>query len=260
MDNPADWEVMEDLLKKFRPRLLRLIAAHDLSWQAEDILQEIAYRVWMNRKRRGEPAWDYKVMTATAESTVRDFRRRRPPPESLDALAEFAPPLQDPASNEESLEAADSALLANAFLARLPPAQRKVVELHELEGLTAREIGLRLGRTLKGVQSTLAKGMESLKRIAAEAGLCSPPRPCARRARRRGLPIKVLPCVSCAYLRAQCLPALSVEQKRAFEARYLKRKTLAAVGETLAVAVPRVRALLAFAEATLKAHCPKRTN
>lgn len=156
---------------------------------AQDVMQEsLAALVRTLPRWRGESAlstWAYSV----ARNTCGRMRRRRAgAPERLESLEDeatnaaalrIASPGPDPAREFEraSLRAA-----LDAALAELPAAQREVVVLRDVEGLSTREVAQTLGLAEEAVKSRLHRGRLALRRtLASERGETMP-------ARRTGCP------------------------------------------------------------------------
>jgi RNA polymerase sigma-70 factor (ECF subfamily) len=106
------------------------------------------------------------------EAMARDISRER----SLEAELELS------SSRLECLLAADQSspsqravrgeelLRLTAALARLPEDQRRVVELHHLEGLPMLEIATQMGRTRPAVVGLLFRGLKRLRELLRDTG------------------------------------------------------------------------------------------
>ena len=151
---------------------------------AEDVMQEaLAALVRTLPTWRGDSApstWAYVV----ARNTCSRMRRRKAgAPERLESLAEgttradalrVAAPSADPARAYEHTEL--RAAIEDA-LAALPVAQREVVLLRDVEGLSAAEVGRVLGLGETAVKSRLHRGRMALRRaLATQRGEAPPPR------------------------------------------------------------------------------------
>lgn len=95
-------------------------------------------------------------------STALDALRRRRPVRSLDAHDGFdvegeqAPP-------ETDLDQAELHAAIQQHIARLPEAQREVIAMKYLEGLSYEEIAERTGATLSSIESRLHRARQRLK-------------------------------------------------------------------------------------------------
>jgi RNA polymerase sigma-70 factor (ECF subfamily) len=59
---------------------------------------------------------------------------------------------------------AETAVLIEQVLTRLQPRQRRTIELVYYEGLTAEEISIRTGETVRVVRHNLYRGLEKLRK------------------------------------------------------------------------------------------------
>ena len=140
---------------------------------AEEVLQEVFWQVWQDASqydpRRGTPvAWLLMRAKARAIDRLRSIRRReRTFVMPLDEAKAGSP--DAPAENPGV--AAESRGTVQGALARLPEAQRRVIELAFFEGLTQSEIAARLGEPLGTVKTRARLGLERLRgALGAERG------------------------------------------------------------------------------------------
>ena len=138
---------------------------------AEDVLQEVFWQVWQEAPRydprRGSPvAWVLMRAKARAIDRLRSIRRRE---------QTFVMPVNEAVARQEDQGAGNPAVASEGrgfvetALARLPEAQRRVIELAFFEGLTQSEIAARLGEPLGTVKTRARLGLERL-RTALNAG------------------------------------------------------------------------------------------
>jgi len=133
--------------------------------RADDAVQEACLRAWRLRRRfeRGTnlKAWLLAILANVVRETRRAERRWRPlDEEGAESLA--APPevdARDPLALERIREA----------FSRLPPEQRVVLQLAEVEGLRYREIAEALGLPMGTVMSRLSRARSALRRAVAAA-------------------------------------------------------------------------------------------
>jgi RNA polymerase sigma-70 factor (ECF subfamily) len=126
--------------------------------EVEDLLQEIfviLYRHWpsLDTSRPLRP-WLFGV----SFRVVRSHRRRRP----RETLQEGLDPEDDALDPEAHLESQQSLAILSAALQRIPAQRRKVVVLHDLEGVAVVDIARQLSITKFGVYARLYKGRKEL--------------------------------------------------------------------------------------------------
>jgi RNA polymerase sigma-70 factor (ECF subfamily) len=138
---------------------------------AEEVLQEVFWQIWREAgtydPRRGSPeAWLVMRAKTRAIDKVRSIRRRE---------QTFVAPVEERIIRDQSpgadpaLAAADRGLVEGA-LARLPEAQRRVIELAFFDGFTQSEIAARLGDPIGTVKTRTRLGLERLRAILGEKG------------------------------------------------------------------------------------------
>ena len=139
---------------------------------ADDILQDAFVKVFQNLRVLTQPEaffpWARRIIVNTALDHLRSRRRVRqyetPPP---DGFAEDYADLR--------LEPPDRRVERSEFLVRLegairtlPPRQREVVVLHDVEGLSTEEVAERCGCPTATVRSNLFYGREKLRALLAQ--------------------------------------------------------------------------------------------
>ena len=139
---------------------------------AEEVLQEVFWQVWREAEtydsRRGSPeAWLVMRAKTRAIDRLRSIRRKE---------QTFVAPVADDAARgpetraENPALAAEDRTAAEGALARLPEAQRRVIELSFFEGLTQTEIAERLGEPLGTVKTRARLGLERLRGLFTDKG------------------------------------------------------------------------------------------
>ena len=132
---------------------------------AEDVLQEVFWQVWQDARlydaRRGSPlGWLLMRAKARAIDRLRSIRRREKT--FVMPVDEARAPATDAGAVNPAGAAEDRGVVESA-LARLPDAQRRVIELAFYEGLTQTEIASRLGQPLGTVKTRARLGLERLR-------------------------------------------------------------------------------------------------
>ncbi|MFH5805004.1 RNA polymerase sigma factor [Alienimonas sp. DA493] len=141
---------------------------------AEDVLQEVALAEARTAPGGVPPAerrgpWLYRVALRQAAFALRTAGRRRRRERAAAAPDRDAgpPPLA-------TLLHAETADLLRAALAELPPADRDVLTLCHMEGLTYAGIAERLGVSVHCVEDRLRRGRGRLRRALARRGVREP--------------------------------------------------------------------------------------
>jgi RNA polymerase sigma-70 factor (ECF subfamily) len=130
---------------------------------ADDLFQEVAVRVWRNRKARpflrNARGW---ILTIAYRAFL-DHRATRPCFASLDeddrAFARVGLD-RDPVA---IAEVAERARLLDSAVAKLSPTLRSVIVLHYTGGLSIREVAKATGLSVGTVKSRLNAGLEQLR-------------------------------------------------------------------------------------------------
>jgi RNA polymerase sigma-70 factor (ECF subfamily) len=162
----GDQEAFGRLYDAFAPMAFRLIrrVLRDPA-PAEEVLQEVFWQVWQDAaqydpQRGTAAAWLLMRAKARAIDRLRSIRRR---------ARTFVMPVDEgkagtePAGAEDPAVAAEGRGMVRGALARLPEAQRRVIELAFFEGLTQSEIAARLGEPLGTVKTRARLGLERLR-------------------------------------------------------------------------------------------------
>lgn len=163
----------DDFIEAIRasaPRLYRVVArlTADLD-EADDVLQESYIRAH-DRLRDGGfdgrsslETWLYRIAVHAALDALRRGRRRR----AREAVAFVAEAAVDTGPR---LEARAALRELAAWMGELPPEQRAVVVLKELEGYSAAEVGALLGCSEGAVEQRLVRARAFLRGRRSDAG------------------------------------------------------------------------------------------
>jgi RNA polymerase sigma-70 factor, ECF subfamily len=139
--------------------------------EAEDLTQETFLRAHRARDSLRDPdavvPWLYSVATHVCLDRLRQRTRQAPAQSDLDPEA-VSPP--DPAPGASLLaEQADMSACVEAYVSELSDSYRAVLLMHDVKGLTAREIGNLLGDSTGSVKIRLHRARKQLQ-AALEAG------------------------------------------------------------------------------------------
>lgn len=167
-DPRAFRELMESFQDGFYGVARRFTGSHE---DADDVLQDAFVKIYLNLAGLERPEaffpWARRIVVNTALDCIR--RRQR-------ATAVEAEPPDDLWEREidTGAEPPDRRVEEREFLVKLeralrvlPPRQREVVLLHDVEGLPTGEISVRLGIPRATVRSNLFYGREKLRRLLA---------------------------------------------------------------------------------------------
>jgi RNA polymerase sigma-70 factor (ECF subfamily) len=137
---------------------------------AKEVLQEVFWQVWQDAPSydpsRGSPeAWLVMRAKTRAIDKLRSIRRKEQT--FVAPVDEGSAPGADPRADDPAVAAADRTLVEGA-LARLPDAQRRVIELAFFGGMTQSEIAARLGEPIGTVKTRARLGLERLRGLLAD--------------------------------------------------------------------------------------------
>ena len=171
-DQPGSWDA---LLDSWRPVILRW--ARRMGGpriEAEDVLQDVSVAIWTHLRtvrapEKTFPAWVYRV-------TQREIMRRRRRAWMRRVLLMDTPieRVDTGPTAEDRVALSEDARLVQAALERLPPKQREVLVLYEMEGLNQREMSELLEVKLGTVKSRMRLARQ---RFELEVRAMRPPQP-----------------------------------------------------------------------------------
>lgn len=136
---------------------------------ADDVLQEAFIKVFQNLNGLTRPEaffpWARRIIVNTALDHIR--RRRRGLESEMPAAETAGADSQDDRleSPDRRVERREFYLKLERALRALPPRQREIVTLHDIEGLTTEEIARQCGCPPATVRSNLFYGREKLRRL-----------------------------------------------------------------------------------------------
>ncbi len=155
-------------------RHLRAFTGHE---EVEDALQEAFFAAWRAAGSFRGPGSARGWLFTIARNAVRHQHRRRVHEpavlESLEALAERGGWGALPAAPDATDDAMDAAVVTDA-LAQLPDAEREVLTLRELEGLSGEETAALLGISLAAMKSRLHRARLHLAALVRTAHTTGP--------------------------------------------------------------------------------------
>lgn len=134
----------------------RQLGAH----AAEDLVQEVFLALWQGAERFDPMlSSEASFVLTVARRRIIDLRRRAGRAPRTEEMEETT----DPHDPLEPVELSDEARRAETALADLAPAQREVLRLALIEGLTHTEVAARLDLPLGTVKSHVRRGLERVR-------------------------------------------------------------------------------------------------
>lgn len=171
----GDAAAAEEVLRRLRPGLLRYCRARlgrtDGSYgSSDDVAQEVCTAVFTSIDRyadqgRSFTAFAYGIAAHKVADAQRAGYRDR-----TDAVAVLPEPADGARGPEDLVVAADEAARARALLGRLPEAQRELLLLRVVVGLSAEDTGTSLGMSAGAVRVAQHRALAKLRGLAAEDG------------------------------------------------------------------------------------------
>ncbi|HEV2888099.1 MAG TPA: RNA polymerase sigma factor [Jatrophihabitans sp.] len=145
---------------------LRILGHHQ---DAEDVAQDALVTAWQQLPDfRGESSfstWLYRIVTRRAVNRINRDRRHT----STDALSESGTEVPDDSTQTDlAFERNETVDAVTDAIQSLPPAQRIVVVLHHLEGLSYADVATVTGSSVPAVRSQLYRARRALGSALAE--------------------------------------------------------------------------------------------
>ena len=162
LSQAGDRSAYGQLVRRYQDRMyrfiLRMVHSHD---EALELTQEAFIKAW-----EALPEWrpDAEFRTwlfRIASNAATDCLRRRKVVEFVALEEDYDVPGEDPGP-EAQLQTKQSLAALESALARLPPEQREIVLLREIEDMAYGEISAALGINEGTVKSRLARAREAL--------------------------------------------------------------------------------------------------
>lgn len=170
-----DERALRTVVHRLHPDMIDIAAHHVRSRaDAEDVVQE----TWMAalgavdrfEGRASLKTWLLRILTYRAITAARRASRATPMSQlgslgsgGLDGLSHEPVWMAGPPGPDEELEARELRTTVEHLLATLPPQQRQVVKLRDLEGLSMREVCDRMGLTSANQRVLLHRGRKRLR-------------------------------------------------------------------------------------------------
>ena len=156
---------MEKFIIPYKDKIFRFVLRMvNNEFDAEDIMQELAIKIWKYREKFSEldnkEAWSMTVARNLAIDKIRNRNKRRHM--DIDQAFDLSDDSKDP---YEKLVAEDTMSVLNKWMSKLPENQREVLHLREIEGMTYKEIAEICDMSLEQVKSNIFRGRKALKEL-----------------------------------------------------------------------------------------------
>lgn len=152
-------EIDARLWQEYRFALSRFVLRRvDDAALAEDIVQDVLLKVYKQLNTLKDPGKILPWMYQIAKNAIVDHYRRYRPTEDIDAVGVT----EGHPAEERAEEALAQCLIP--WLGQLPAKYQQAVTLSEFDGMTQKEVALRLGLTLSGAKSRIQRGRKLLKK------------------------------------------------------------------------------------------------
>jgi RNA polymerase sigma-70 factor (ECF subfamily) len=149
-------KIYENLQKNIKWFILSRIKDKDVT---EDILQEVYLKIHSNINSLNDyskiQSWIYKIALNTITDHYRSQKKNEPLLEEQHAIEEII--------EQKESERLKPALLG--FIEQLPPIYRDAIKLSELQGLSQKELAIKLGISFSGAKSRVQRGRAMLKEL-----------------------------------------------------------------------------------------------
>jgi RNA polymerase sigma-70 factor, ECF subfamily len=161
----GDESAFEHLVRRYHGELCRYAARIDPSvGSAEEIVQEVFFRVWMNRERLLEVQTLGGYLYAAVRNYALNRRRRARHADRWRQASALAPTdLPSGAGADEDLRSAELAAAIDAAVAELPPRCRQAFLLRRREGRSYGDIARIMNTTPKTVEVQIGKALKLLR-------------------------------------------------------------------------------------------------
>lgn len=130
------------------------------STEVDDILQEAFVKVWTHKERVEQARNLRQYLYGIVRNTTVDHLRKRRSWEKEAAPQEEFSELDDHTLNQAIAESC-----IRPFIQKMPTEYREALILSELEGLSQKELALRMGISYSGAKSRVQRGRKKLKQM-----------------------------------------------------------------------------------------------
>lgn len=124
--------------------------------QAEDLVQETLLRLWDSRSQAAQHANPKALAMAMLKNLLRDEWRHQ--------QTRHEAHVDNPATEDNSVEAADEVELIRRIVDGLPPLQRQIFRMKELEGYDQQEIIAITGCSADSLRQNLSRARKQIRK------------------------------------------------------------------------------------------------
>ena len=154
---------MEKFIIPYKDKIFRFVLRMvGNTYDAEDVLQELAIRIWQRKDKFSElenkEAWCMTVARNLSIDKIRNRKKRQYT--DITEAYDLSDQNRDP---YEKLASDDTMALLQKWMAKLPENQRAALHLREIEGMTYKEIADIMEVSLEQVKSNIFRGRQALK-------------------------------------------------------------------------------------------------
>ena len=129
---------------------------------AEDIVQEVFIKIWMNRNEIDESkSFNSYLFTISKNSILNYFRKKSNSNAYTDYIKNFAKLTCE--KTDEKMEYDDLLQKANLIIDKLKPRQKEIYLLSRKEGLSNAEIAEKLGISKKSIENQISISLKFLR-------------------------------------------------------------------------------------------------
>jgi RNA polymerase sigma-70 factor, ECF subfamily len=161
----GDARSLELLFRRLYPQMCAFANKylHDLD-ETEEIVQEVFYRIWKNRKNLDENQSIKAYLFTAVKNSCFSFLEHQKVKDKYSALLEYVYKTSETDSLfQDSLIATELEKDFSKALEKLPPDCRKIFELSRFEGLKYHEIAERLNISIKTVETQMSRALARLR-------------------------------------------------------------------------------------------------
>ena len=133
--------------------------------EASDMVQELFFRIWMNRKVISKVSSFQNYLFRMARNMVYDYFEHNLVKEKYERKAREESRVYGLDIIEEELYARELSLLIDMAIEKMPTQRRRIFIMSRKEGLSNEEIAVRLGINKRTVENHITQALSDLRKI-----------------------------------------------------------------------------------------------